>query len=269
MATVLAVTSGKGGVGKTNVAVNLAIALARLGHEVGLLDADFGLGNVDMLLGLTPTAHIGHVLTGEKSLPAITMEGPLGIRVVPAGSGLQSLTALTPEQRARLRDALDELCAALDFLVIDTAAGVSDNVVEMLALAAHVMVVTSLEPAAIVDAYATVKVLTARSSQPEVGVVVNGVGDSEDATLAFRQLDAAARRFLGRPLAYYGYIAADPGLREAVAVQRAVVDHLPASPASRCFRILAARMAGQAPGPRGMRPVPRFDVAPKEVSLCA
>jgi flagellar biosynthesis protein FlhG len=269
-ATVLAVTSGKGGVGKTNVAVNLAVALARLGHRVGVLDADFGLGNVDMLLGLTPSAHIGHMLSGEKQVHDIVVDGPLGVQVVPASSGLQALTALTAAQRARLADGIDQLCGSLEYLLIDTAAGVSDNVVEMLLMAARVMVVTSLEPSAIVDAYATVKILSGHASSQEIGVIVNSARDGDEAGLAFRQLDLASRRFLGRALSYYGYIAADPGVREAVAMQRAIVDHLPQSPASRCFRILASRVAGMAPCPRGLRLVQAAEtVAAKEVSLCA
>src|SRR6185503_19604194 len=126
-ATVIAVTSGKGGVGKTNVVVNVAVALAGLGHRVGVLDADFSLGNVDVLLGLTPERHVGHLLAGEHTLQEITRAGPNGVQIVPASSGLQSLSALTSGQRATLTQALDELRASLDFLFIDTASGVSDN----------------------------------------------------------------------------------------------------------------------------------------------
>jgi flagellar biosynthesis protein FlhG len=269
-ATVIAVTSGKGGVGKTNVVVNLAVALARLGHRVGILDADFGLGNVDVLLGLTPDAHVGHLLSGEKALNDIVLQGPLGVRIVPASSGLQSLTALTPAQRGRLNEALDTLRRELDFLLIDTASGVSDNVMEMLLLAARVVVVTSLEPCAVVDAYATAKILSASAPDKEIGVVVNSVRDGHEAALAFKQLDTAATRFLGRRLRYYGFIAADPAVRESVVVQRAIVDHLPQAPASRCFRILASRMAGLGPATGGLRlaAAPGSGAA-TEVSLCA
>jgi flagellar biosynthesis protein FlhG len=270
-ATVIAVTSGKGGVGKTNVAVNLAVALARLGHRVGILDADFGLGNVDVMLGLTPEAHVGHLLAGEKSLSDIVLEGPLGVRIIPASSGLQSLTALTPAQRGRLNQALDFLRKDLEFLLIDTASGISDNVIQMLMLASRVVVVTSLEPAAVVDAYATAKILSAHAPDKEIGVVVNAVRDGDEAALAFKQLDTAAVRFLGRGLRYYGFIAADPAVRDAVVVQRAIVDHLPQSPASRCFRILASRIAGLGPAPGGLRlAASRTDaIMPTEVPQCA
>ena len=253
VATVLAVTSGKCGVGKTNVTVNVALSLARLGYRVGLIDADFGLGNVDVMLGLTPENHLGHLLAGEKTLAEIVIRGPLGVEVIPASSGLQSITSMSSAQRTVLRDALHAFASRLDFLLIDTAAGISDNVVETLRLAERVAIVTSLEPSAVVDAYATAKILTHTSPQTEIGVIVNSVRDGHEAGLAFRQLDIAASRFLGRSLRYYGFVAEDRAVRDSVLAQRAVVDHLPQAAASRCFRILASRLAGLGRGPGGLR----------------
>lgn len=256
-ATVIAVTSGKGGVGKTNVVVNLGVALARLGYRIGIIDADFGLGNVDVLLGLTPERHAGHVLVGDATLQDIALAGPRGVQVFPASSGLQALTDLTTEQRAKLERALGDLRSSFDFLFIDTAPGVSDNVIDMLLMADRVLLVMSLEPAAVVDAYATTKIITNACKAKEIGVVVNGVRDSEEATLAFKQIDIAADRFLGRTLRYYGFVSRDAALHEAVLVQRAVVDHVPQAAASRCFRILASRVAALAPsGGSGPRLVP-------------
>jgi flagellar biosynthesis protein FlhG len=252
-AAVLAITSGKGGVGKTNVTVNVAVSLARLGHRVAVLDADFGLGNIDVLLGLTSDGHVGHVVAGERTLEEVMVEGPGGIRIIPASSGLQSLTALTTTQRARLLNALDDLRQSLDVLLIDTAAGISDNVMDMLTLAERVVVVTSLEPSAIVDAYALTKVAWRADDSKEIGVVVNGAHSAEEASQAFKQLETATKRFLGRPVAYYGFITDDPAVRDAVLVQRAIVDHLPQSPASRCYRIVASRIAGLGPSRGGLR----------------
>lgn len=246
--TVLAITSGKGGVGKTNVTINLAAALARLGHRVGIIDADFGLGNIDVLLGVTPTWHLGHVLSGEKTLAEIAVQGPLGIQIIPAGTGIRALTALNAEQWRSFQDMVRTVSTGLDFLLIDTAAGISDNVVELLLLAERVLVVTSFEPAAVVDAYAVIKILTNVAPGKDMGIVVNAARDADEAGLVFRQLDMAARRFLGRDLRYYGFIVHDVAVREAVLGQRPVVDHLPQAPASRCFRILASRVAGQTPG---------------------
>jgi flagellar biosynthesis protein FlhG len=269
LATVLAVTSGKGGVGKTNVTVNVGLSLARLGYRVGILDADFGLGNVDVMLGLTPQCHVGHVLLGEKTLSDIVLTGPLGLQVIPASSGLQAMTTMTASQRIKLRDVLDQFRRQLDFLLIDTAAGISDNVLHMLQLAERVVVVTSLEPSAIVDAYAVTKVLSATDSAKEIGIVVNGVRSAGEAYLAFRQIETAARRFLGRPVCYYGFISADPALRDAVIEQRALVEMRPQSPASRCYRLVASRLAGLGPVGLGGRAPSRPRAAFTEAERCA
>jgi flagellar biosynthesis protein FlhG len=245
--TILAVTSGKGGVGKTNVVINLAASLARFGHRVGIIDADFGLGNIDVLLGLTPTFHVGHVLTGEKNIADIAVQGPLGVKIIPAGSGIRELTALNAVQWRRFHNIIQAVSADLDFLLIDTAAGISDNVVDLLQLAERVLVVTSYDPAAIVDAYAMIKILTTAGGKKDIGIVVNAARDADEAGLVFRQLDIAATKFLDRSLRFDGYIVSDPGVREAVIGQRPIVDHLPQSPASRCFRILASRLAGFTP----------------------
>lgn len=275
-ATVLAVTSGKGGVGKTHLAINLAVSLARLNHRVTIIDADFGLGNVDVMLGLTPEAHVGHLLAGERTLRDVLAEGPGGVRILPAGSGLQPLTALTAPQRAHLNDAIAQARAAADYLVIDSASGISDNVVELLTLADQVLLVTSLDPAALVDAYALAKVVWRASATTRIGLVVNAVRDAVDARLAFRQIDLAAARFLGHRLEYLGYIPEDPAVRDALRHQRALVDHLPQAPASRSYRLLASRLSSLRAPAHGLRLVhpsqPKrvsSDPATPEVPQCA
>jgi len=254
--TILTITSGKGGVGKTSVVINLALSLARLGHRVGILDADFGLGNVDVLLGMTPQHHLGDYLIGEKTLDEITIPGPLGVRIIPAGSGVRSLTALGRDQWTQLSSVIRTISRDLDYLLLDTAAGISDNVVEPLLMAERILVVTSFEPAAVVDAYALIKIATRAEPAKEIGLVVNGARDADEAAAVFRQLDVAASRFLQRSLRYYGYIVADTSVREAALGQRAVVEQAPHAPASRCFRILASRLAGLTPLGGARKPVP-------------
>ncbi len=262
----IAVTSGKGGVGKTSVAVNLAVALARLRHRVVILDADFGLGNVDVLMGLAPSAHVGHVLAGEKTMREVIVPGPCGVQVIPASSGMPQLTALGDSQWDRLGDALDEIADDFDYVIIDTGAGISDNVVEAIRLANRALVVTALEPTAVVDAYALIKLMSTTDPAQEIEVVVNSARDAGEAQLVFTQLQVAATRFLKRRIHYAGFITHDPAVRDAVLIQRPIVDHLPQSPASRCFRILAARLAGAAPertaGLRLVRPTSTAPVTP-------
>jgi flagellar biosynthesis protein FlhG len=266
-AVTLAVTSGKGGVGKTNVVVNLGVALARLRNRVAILDADFGLGNVDVLLGLTPAAHLGHVLTGDKALDEVILQGPHGLRIVPASSGLRELTALNGRQWDRLNEGLRALAASVDFLLIDTGAGISNNVIDMLSGADRVMVVTSLEPTSVVDAYAMVKIVTACNPAKEVGLLVNGARDEAEADVVFRQLDIAATRFLHRRLQPYGHVPTDAAVREAVMLQRAVVSHAPQAPVSQSFRRLATRVAAMAPlGGPGLRLVPRAEAVRASLS---
>jgi flagellar biosynthesis protein FlhG len=270
-ATVIAVTSGKGGVGKTNLSINMAVALARLRHRVAIIDADYALGNVDVMLGLAPDAHVAHLLSGEKRLRDVLVEGPCGLQVLPAGSGVQPLAALDETQRDRFAAAIGQARSMFDYVILDTAAGISDNVVETLKLSEHVLLVTSLDPAALVDAYALAKVLWKTSASARIGLVVNGVRDGVEGRLAFRQIDLAAGRFLGQRLTYLGFIPEDPSVREATTLQRPVVEHLPQAPASRCYRMLASRIASLNSGPGGLRLVattPDEDVS-NEVPQCA
>jgi flagellar biosynthesis protein FlhG len=259
-ATRIAVTSGKGGVGKTSLTINLAVAVARLGHRVGILDADFGLGNVDVMLGLTPEHHLGAVLAGARTVGDITIDGPSGVRVIPAGTGLRALTALDGPARARLVEAMDEASRSLDFLFIDTASGITDNVLHVVGLADDVLVLTSADPAAVVDAYAVIKLLTLADRAKPIGVVVNAASDAEEGEMIFRQISLAAERFLSRSVRYDGHIPMDAAFREASFAQTPVVGPDAAGPASQCLRRMAARLAGARP--TGAGPWPAGPIAP-------
>lgn len=271
-ATVIGITSGRGGVGKTAVAVNLAISLARRGHRVGLVDAALGLGKVDEMLGLTVGAHLGDVLRGDRKIDETVLIGPAGIRVVP-GWGERELTSLDPEQRLRFGEALATFQRDLDFVLIDTAVGISGHVVDLLTACARVLVVTSPDATTLVDGYALMKLLATDAPHIDLGLLVNQPRSADDGSAAFRRLEPAVRRFLGRSLSYYGSIPCDPALAEAVRAQEAVVDRHPHAPASRSFGQVALRLSGLGPVPMprvaSAPPLSLVYSSPGEVRPCA
>ena len=240
---VIAVTSGKGGVGKTNVVANLAVGLARAGKQVLVLDADLGLGNIDVLLGLVPRYTLEDVLCGSRSLSDIIIPGPAGIQVLPAGSGLPKLTTLTDTQQLILQTELERVVDNVEVLLIDTGAGISPNVTYFAAAAQETIVVISPEPTSLTDAYALMKVLSREHRECRFKVLVNMVKCQRDATQTFRKLDVAAERFLNISLEYLGFIPLDDYLPMAVIEQKAVTERFPASPASRAFVELAKKVA--------------------------
>ena len=220
---VVAVTGGKGGVGKTNVSVNLGVAMAGLGRRVTLLDADLGLANVDVLLGLKPQRTLKDVLDGECELREVLLEGPQGLRIVPAASGLQEMVKLGPQEHAGLISAFSEIAHQMDVLIIDTAAGISDEVVSFLCAAQEVILVVCNEPTSITDAYALIKVLNQRYGIDRVRVVANMVRSDEDGEAVFAKLVNVTDRFLDMSLLFAGSIHYDDHLKRAVQKQRAVV----------------------------------------------
>jgi flagellar biosynthesis protein FlhG len=242
---VLAVTSGKGGVGKTNVVANLSVSLSEMGKKVVVLDADFGLANLDVLFGVTPRYHLGHVLFGNKTLPEIMVQGPKGIRIIPASSGLQRMSELTLAQRNHLVESFTNLDADTDYFIIDTAAGISRNVIHFLLSAQGVIVVSAPEPTAIVDAYAVIKIILAEDPNKQIQVLINSVEQSDDAHEVFCQINSVVKRFLNREIDYLGHIERDSHVPRSVRSQMVVTHRFPDAPASRCFRELARRVARQ------------------------
>ena len=238
----IAVTSGKGGVGKTNIVANLSVSLSELGKKVVVLDADFGLANLDVLLGLTPRYHLGHVLYGDKDIGEIMVQGPEGIQIIPASSGLQQMSELTLLQRNRLVEGFSRLDGGIDYFFIDTAAGVSRNVVHFLVSANEVFVVSAPEPTAIVDAYAIIKIILAEDNEKPIRVIVNSVKQAEDAYEVFCQINSVVKRFLNREVDYLGYVERDNHVQRAVKSQMLVTHRFPNAPASRCFRNLAQQI---------------------------
>jgi flagellar biosynthesis protein FlhG len=239
---VIAVTSGKGGVGKTNVSVNLSVALAIQGKRVLLMDADLGLANVDVLLGLHPASNLSHVIKGERTLEEIVIEGPAGLRVVPASSGIKAMAELSPAEHAGLVRAFSELSFNPDVLLIDTAAGISDSVVTFSEAAHEVVVVVCDEPASITDAYAMIKLLNREHRIHRFRILANMVRSAQEGIDLFRKLSKVSDRFLDVTLEYVGAIPHDEFLRKAIQKQRAVVDAYPRSRAAAAFSKIAQRL---------------------------
>lgn len=239
---VVAITGGKGGVGKTNVSINLSLALAEMGRRVALMDADLGLANIDVLLGLTPKQNMADVLAGECSLNDILLTGPRGIKIFPASSGTQSMSSLSPQEHAGLIHAFSEIGEDIDVLLIDTAAGISDTVVSFVRAAQEVLVVVCDEPSSITDAYALIKLLNRDYGMFRFRVLANMTRSVQEGQKMFNKLTQVTDRFLDVTLQYVGQIPFDESVRKAVQKQRPVYEFAPRCKASLAFRALAQKV---------------------------
>ncbi len=239
---VIAVSSGKGGVGKTNVSVNLAAALAKDGKEVLLMDADLGLANVDVLLGLNPSYDLSHVISGERSLEEVMIDGPANVKVIPASSGVSRMANLTTAEQAGLINAFNELGHAIDVMVVDTAAGISDSVVNFCSASQEVVVVVCDEPASITDAYAFIKIMSREHKVERFQILANMTHTTHEGRELFNKLSKATDRFLDVMLTYMGTIPYDERLRKAVQHQRAVVEAFPRSPSALALKRIAKQV---------------------------
>lgn len=249
---VIAVASGKGGVGKTSVSVNLSMTLAMGGQDVLLLDADLGLANVDVQLGLQPSRNLSHLLAGECDIAALVLQAPRGLKVIPATSGTRRMAQLGITEYSALIHAFADYHAPVDVMVIDTAAGISDSVTVLAQAAQEIIVVVCDEPASITDAYALIKVLSRDFGIERFRVVANMVRNDMHGKRLFENILRVTDRFLKVVLDYAGAIPDDEFLKRAIRRQSAVVDVFPGARSSRAFQALADSVHGWASDPRGL-----------------
>lgn len=242
-ARVIAVTSGKGGVGKTSTSVNLAIALAARGSRVILLDADLGLANVEVLLGLNSLYNLQHVIDGQKTLAQTLVEGPGGIWVAPGTSGLAKLADLSEQARQNIMSGLREIQDMADFIVVDTMAGIGRSAVAFVVSADEVILVTTPEPSAIVDAYAMIKTVYNVREDAVIRVIANMVANQKQAAAVFTKLSSVTQQYLGRQLSYLGFVPRDQHVPQSVMQSNPFTVRFPNAPSSRCIADIATRLA--------------------------
>lgn len=239
---VVAITGGKGGVGKTSVAINLSVCLAQRGRRVALLDADLGLANIDVLLGLSPRYTLEDVLSGEHSLIDIMVTGPAGVRIIPASSGTQRMTMLSSMEHAGLIRAFSDISDQIDVLIVDTAAGISDSVISFVRASQEVLVVVCDEPSSITDAYALIKLLNRDHGMTRFRVLANMTRTPQEGRNLFNKLTQVTERFLDVTLQFVGAIPFDETVRKAVQRQKPIVEMAPRSKAALGFKSLAEKV---------------------------
>ncbi|MHC4552896.1 MAG: MinD/ParA family protein [Planctomycetota bacterium] len=242
-AMVLAITSGKGGVGKTNISTSLALSMAADNQRVVLLDADLGLGNLDVLMNLNGRYNLSHVVSGRRTLEEIIQIGPGGVEVICGGSGIESLANLNSFQRQRLIDELDQLQVRSDVLIIDTGAGIHSTVIGFCLAADHTLVVTTPEPTAMTDAYAMIKVLASKNYTGRISLLVNMAQTPAEGKKIFRQIADVAGRFLNTPVYEAGVLCRDDALLQAVRKREPVVQAFPKAAVSKSLEAIANRLS--------------------------
>jgi len=238
----IAVTSGKGGVGKSNIALNLAILLSAAGNRVALVDADMGLANLDLLVDVDVRGNLSHVIAGTRTLEDVIVDLPSGVQLVPGANGLAKLAHLSEFQRAQLLQALVSLEADNDVIIVDTGAGIGPDVMHFVAAADNVVVVAAPEPTSITDGYAVIKLLMQRDYAGHISVLVNQAPDRHEARSTYQRISGVARQFLGARVFDAGYVLLDPKVRESVRRREAFVLAAPRCPASRCMAALATKL---------------------------
>ncbi|GJM11632.1 MAG: site-determining protein [Pseudohongiella sp.] len=239
---VIAVSGGKGGIGKSNVSVNLAVGLAKLGRSVMLLDADLGMANIDIMLGIQPEYDLQHVISGQCTLEQVIFNGPFGIKIIPASTGIGKMADLSVEEQGNIIRAFDDIPMDVDVLIIDTAAGIAKSVVNFTKSAQEIVVVVCDEPASITDAYSLIKVLNVEHDIKSFQILPNMVKDAEHGKKLFRKLVNVTDIYLDVSLGFMGSIPMDEKLKSAVKSQTAVMEAFPNSASSIAFQQIVKRI---------------------------
>lgn len=239
---VIAVTSGKGGVGKSSISINLGISLAKTGARVCLLDADTGLANANILLGLTPEFSLEHVLYGAKAVEDVMLDGPYGMKIIPGATGISECVSLHPRQQLRLTRELARIEHNYDFLLIDTAAGVADNTLDFICASHHAIIVITPEPTSLTDAFSMIKLLKRRDSGVHFHVVVNMTANAGQAKEVYHRFATAVEKYIGVDSQYLGFILRDESIRASVVLQNPVTMFPDSDPSCRSFKTLAEKL---------------------------
>lgn len=253
-ARTIAITSGKGGVGKTSTSVNLAIALAARGGRVVIMDADLGLANVEVLMGLNSLYNIEHVIEGERTMRDILVKGPGGIEIVPGSSGLAKVADLTQQGRTNLLNGLKQLQDEVDYIIIDTMAGIGRNVIAFALAADEILIITTPEPSSIVDAYAMLKTLYANREDAVIRLLVNMAASQAQANAVAQKLANVATQYLGRTLTPLGFLPRDPHVSQAVMQSQPYTLLYPHAPVTKHLHEIAARLHHQQPTQEPAKP---------------
>lgn len=239
---IVVVTSGKGGVGKTNIALNLAITLSELGKKIILLDADMGLANVDIILGLVPKYNLYHVIKREKELKDILISGPKGVQIIPGGSGIIQMANLSEYELKQVVSELGKLDGESEFMIVDTGAGIANNVLSFALMADDIIVLTTPEPSSLTDAYGIIKTAASREARGKYHLIVNRASSETQGIMVGQKLKSVCERFLGVEINVLGFVLEDRAVHTAVMKQEALVEHAPNSGAAKNVREIAYRM---------------------------
>ncbi len=242
---IISITSGKGGVGKTNIVCNLAYCFASMGKKVMIMDADLSLGNVSVVLGLAPKYNISNVLYGDKQLKDIIISDKNGILVLPASSGIPELSNLTETQKMTLMSRFGDFLSDIDILLIDTGAGISSNVIYFNLSAGEIMVIVTPEPTSITDAYALIKVMSTKHGQKNFSIILNMAKNEKEAKGIYKHLGIVADKFLKVSLSYGGFILYDENVSKSVIMQKTAMELYPESKSAACFKKLAYDIISQ------------------------